>query len=110
MFTGGADTASWMTAGRVIDTLRRTPVAVGTVGAALPAVAASPRDAADLRAPSWLAVALGGLEVRRRQDGLEGRVHECGRLLFLEQARETLGVERVLVLDEEIEVERAAGT
>jgi VWFA-related protein len=59
VFTDGADTASWTTAGRVIDALRRTPVVVVTVGAGLPAAAASPRDATYFRAPSWLAAAPG---------------------------------------------------
>lgn len=59
VFTDGADTASWTTAGRVIEALRRTPVVAVTVGAGLPDAAPSPRDGTYFRTRSWLAAAPG---------------------------------------------------
>lgn len=59
VFTDGADTASWTTADRVIEALRRTSVVVVTVAAGLPAAGPSPRDARYFRTPTWLAAAPG---------------------------------------------------
>ena len=61
VFTDGADTASWTTAGRVLEALRQTSVVVVTVAAGLPAAAPSPQDATYFRTPTWLAASPGDL-------------------------------------------------
>ena len=53
LFTDGADTASWTSAGRVVDAVRQTPVVVYVVGATLPLVQPSPPDAPYFSAWSW---------------------------------------------------------
>ncbi len=59
LFTDGADTASWTSAGRVIDAVRHTPVVVYVVGATVPLVRPSAPDAPYFSAWSWRAPTFG---------------------------------------------------
>lgn len=59
VFTDGADTASWTTAGRVFEALRQASVTVAPVAAGLPSAAPSPRDATYFRTPTWVAASPG---------------------------------------------------
>lgn len=61
VFTDGADTASWTTAGRVLEALRQTSVVVVSVAAALPSAVPSPHDATYFRTPTWLAASPGDM-------------------------------------------------